>query len=96
MDRNIAPPTAWFSYLVYICLCLNNGVDPSLGDGTKSPLMMAYFAVNDISPLLFFFFFFWQPVCYLLDATELSFPGKSKEMRARWAGVSENIELIMC
>ena len=45
--------------------------------------------MNDISPLLFFYF--WQPVYYLLDAQEQSFPGKSKELRGRWAGISEHI-----
>ena len=49
---------------------------------------------NDVSPLVFFFF--WQPVYYFLDATEQSFPGKSKEMRARWAGIDENICTKMC
>ena len=39
-----------------ICLCLNNCVDPKLGDGTKSPIMMACFAHNDISMLLNFYF----------------------------------------
>ena len=46
--------------------------------------------MNDISPLLFFYF--WQPVYYLLDAQEQSFPGKSKELRGRWAGISEHID----
>ena len=55
---------------------------------------MANFVQNDISPLIFFYF--WQPVYYLLDAEEQSFPGKSKEMRARWAGIDENIGTKMC
>ena len=80
MDRRGAPPAAWFLCLVYICFCLNHCIDPNLGDGTKSPLMIAKFVQNDISPLIFFYF--WQPVYYLLDAEEQSFPGKSKEMRA--------------
>ena len=66
MDRSGTPPAAWFLCLVYICFCLNHCIDPNLGDGTKSPLMMANFVQNDISPLIFFFF--WQPVYYLLDA----------------------------
>ena len=94
MDRNGCPATAWFLCLVYVCFCLNHCVDPNLGDGTKSPLMMANFVQNDISPLIFFYF--WQPVYYLLDAEEQSFPGKSKEMRARWAGIDENIGTKMC
>ena len=56
--------------------------------------MMACFAQNDISLLLSFFF--CQPVYYLLNALDQSFPGKSKEMRARWAGVNENIGAKMC
>ena len=94
MDRSGALPIAWFLCLVYICLCLNSCVDPYLGDGTKYPLMMACFAQNDVSPVLFFFL--WQPVYYLLDESEQSFPGKSKEMRARWAGVDEKIGAKMC
>ena len=79
---------------IYICFCLNHCIDPNLGDGTKSPLMMANFLQKDISPLIFLSF--WQPVYYLLDADEQSFPGKSKEMRSRWAGVDENIGTKMC
>ena len=56
---------------------------------------MANFVQNDIS-LLIFFFFFSQPVYYVLDATKQSIPGKSKEMRERWAGVDKNIGIKMC
>ena len=56
--------------------------------------MMANFVQNNISPLIFFFF--WQPVYYLLDADQQSFPGKSKEMRARWVGIDKNIGTKMC
>ena len=94
MDRSGCPATAWFLCLVYVCFCLNNCVHPNLGDGTKSPLMMTSFAQNDISPLLFFYF--WESIYYLRDATEQSFPGKSKEKRGRWAGVSEDIGPKMC
>ena len=55
MDRSGCPATAWFLCLVYVCFCLNHCVDPNLGDGTKSPLMMANFVQNDISPLIFFY-----------------------------------------
>ena len=77
MSRSGALAAAWFLYLVYICLCCNNCVDPNLGDKTKSPIMMACFAHNDISMLLNFCF--WQPVYYLLDPTDQSFGVKSKE-----------------
>ena len=94
MDRRGAPAAAWFLCLVYICLCLNNCVDPKFGDGTESPIMMSCFAHNDISILLNFYF--WQPVHYLLDPTDQSFGVKSKEKRARWAGVDESIGAKMC
>ena len=32
MDRSGAPPAAWFLCLVYNCFCLNNCIDPNLGD----------------------------------------------------------------
>ena len=94
MDRSGAPPAAWFLCLVYICFCHNHCIDPNLGDRTKPPLMMANFVQNNISPLIFFFF--WQPVYYLLDADEQLLPGKSEEMRSRWASVDENISTKMC
>ena len=95
IDRSGCPATALFLCLVCICFCLNNCVDPNLGDGTKSPLMMADFVQNDIHPLIFFYF--WRPVYYLLDAEEQFFPGKSKEKRARlWAGIDKNIGTKMC
>ena len=71
MDRSGAPVAAWSLCLVYICLFLNNCVDPKLGDGTKSLIMMACFAHNDISILLNFYF--WQPVYYFLDPIYQSF-----------------------
>lgn len=55
MDRSGIPLTAWFLCFVYVCLVFNNGIDPSIGNGTKSPLILACFAVNDVSPLLFFY-----------------------------------------
>ena len=94
MNRSGAPGVAWFLCLVYICLCFNIYVDPKLGDGTKSPIMMACFAHNDISMLQNFYF--WEPVYYLLDQEDKSFGVKSKEKRARWACVDENIGAKMC
>ena len=41
MYRSGCPATAWFLCLIYVFFCLNNCVDPNLGDGTKSPLMIA-------------------------------------------------------
>ena len=55
---------------------------------------MVNFVQNDINPLIFSFF--WQPVYYLLDEDEQSLPGKSKETRAQWAGIDENIGTKMC
>jgi hypothetical protein len=45
--------------------------------------------MTDISPLLYFYF--WQPVYFLVDESEQHFPGKSKELRGRWVGISEHI-----
>jgi hypothetical protein len=45
--------------------------------------------MTDISPLLYFYF--WEPVYFLMDESEQSFPGKSKELRGRWVGISEHI-----
>ena len=94
MDRSGAVGEAWFLCLVYICLCLNNCVDQKHGDGTKSLYMMICFAHNDINMLLNFYF--WQPVYYLLNPEDQSFDVKSKEKRARWTGVAENIGDKMC
>ena len=81
MDRSGAPGCAWFLCLVHIYLCLNNCVVQKLGDGTKSPIMMACFSHNDISMLLNIYF--WQLVYYLLDPEDQSFGVKSKEKQAR-------------
>ena len=94
MDRSGAPGCAWFLCLVYICLYFNNCIDPNLGDGTKSPIMMCCFAQNDISMLLNFYF--WQPVYYLIDPEDQSFSVKSREKRVRWTGVDENIGAKIC
>jgi hypothetical protein len=37
------------------------------------------------------YFYFWEPVYFLMDEKEQSFPGKSKELRGRWVGISEHI-----
>ena len=89
MDRSGCPPYIWFLALSYVIFCLNHCVDPMLGDGTKSPLQIATFQMTDISPLLYFYF--WEPVYFLLDEKERKFPGKSKECRGHWVGVSEHI-----
>ena len=55
---------------------------------------MVSFTQNNISPLLFLSFL--EPIYYLLDATEQSFPGKSKEKQGRCADISEDIGPKMC
>ena len=89
MDRSGCPPYIWFLAMSYVIFCLNNCVDPTLADGTKSPLQVATFLMTDISPLLYFYF--WEPVYFLLDESEQRFPGKSKELRGHWVGISEHI-----
>ena len=55
-------------------------VDPSLNDGTQTPLGYATGTVRDVSPLMQFSF--WEPVYYLTDASERTFPGKLEENEA--------------
>jgi hypothetical protein len=85
MDGSGCPPYIWLLALSYVIFCRNHCVDPNLADGTKSPLQVATFLMTAISPLLYFYF--WQPVYFL----EQHFPGKSKELRGRWVGISEHI-----
>ena len=89
MDRSGCPPYIWFLALSYVIFCLNHCVDPNLADGKKSPLQVATFLMTDISPLLYFYF--WQPVYFLEDESQQSFPSESKELRGRWVGISEHI-----
>jgi hypothetical protein len=89
MDCSGCPPYIWFLALSYVIFCLNPCVDPNLANGTKSPLQVATFLMTDISPLLYFYFL--QPVYFLVDRSEQHFPGKSKELRGRWVGISEHI-----
>ena len=72
-----------------VIFCLNHMVDPVLAGGTQTPAGYASNTVTNISPLLPFAF--WQPVYYLTDPSDRSFPGDSEEKRGRWVGISENI-----
>lgn len=78
LDHSNCPPYIWLLALSYVIFCLNNCVEPSLADGTKSPLQVATSLMTDISPLLYFFF--GEPVYFLKDESEQSFQGKSKEL----------------
>ena len=89
MDRFGAPAFTWFCCMAYVCYILNNLVDPHIGDGTLTPLMMSNFEMTDISPILVFTF--WQPVYVLLDEKEQHFPSQSKEVRGHFVGISEHI-----
>jgi hypothetical protein len=57
----------------------------------STPLRQAYGTDNDISPMLYFSFY--EPVYYLVDET--TFPSESKELCARWVGVSKNVGHFM-
>ena len=83
------PGFTWFLCMSWVCVILNHSVDPSIGDGTMTLLMMSTFNMTDISPLLVFTF--WQLVYILLVAKEQSFPGKSKEVCSHFAGICEHI-----
>jgi hypothetical protein len=69
---------------MYVCFVLNNAFSEVI---KSTPLHQAYGTDNDISPMLYFSFY--EPVYYLVDET--TFPSKSKELRGRWVGVSENV-----
>jgi hypothetical protein len=51
--------------IIIIIFCLNHCVDPTLADGSKSPLQVAKFLMTDISPLMYFYF--WEPEYFLMD-----------------------------
>ena len=89
LDRSGAPPAFWLWAMFLVIFCLNHMVDPALADGTQTPLGYATGTIRDVSPLLQFSF--WDPVYYLIDASERTFPGKSEEKRGRWLGILENI-----
>ena len=74
--------------MLFVISFLNNIVDSNLACGTQSPIAFSTGNLNDISPLLQFRF--WEPVYYLTDETERSFPG-TEEKRGRYVGISENI-----
>jgi hypothetical protein len=73
---------------MYVCFVLNNAFSEVI---QSTPLCQAYGTDNNISPMLFFSFY--KPVYYLVDET--TFPSKSKELRRRWVGVSENVGHFM-
>ena len=79
---------------MWYCFVLNHTIDPAIADGTMSPYMMATGRSDDISALLCFRFN--EPVYCLQDVEVQSFPSESKEIRARWVGVSEHIGSQMC
>ena len=79
----------WLYALLLVIFCLNHVVDPALAGGTQTPAGYASGTISDVSVLLPFKF--WQPVYYLTDPTDRSFPGDSEEKRGRWVGISENI-----
>jgi hypothetical protein len=73
---------------MYVCFVLNNAFSEVI---QSTPLCQAYGTDNDISPMLYFSFY--ELVYYLVDET--TFPSKSKELRGRWVGVSENVGHFM-
>jgi hypothetical protein len=73
---------------MYVYFVLNNAFSEVI---QSTPLRHAYGTDNDISPMLYFSFY--ELVYYLVDET--TFPSKSKELRGRWVGVSENVGHFM-
>jgi hypothetical protein len=73
---------------MYVYFVLNNAFSEVI---QSTSLRQAYGTDNDISPMLYFLIY--KPVYYLVDET--TFPSKSKELRGRWVGVSENVGHFM-
>ena len=60
MDCFGCPGNVWFLCMEYVYFILNHSVDSSIGDGSMTQLMLSFFEMSDISPMLVFTF--WQPV----------------------------------
>ncbi len=52
LDRSGAPPGFWLFAMLLVIFCLNHMVDPSLADGTQTPLGYATGTVRDVSHLM--------------------------------------------
>ena len=88
LDFTNAPRSWWLLALLLYSFTWNHTVDANLADGTRSPYMVSTGRGDDISSLLCFRFY--EPV-YALVTDNSSFPSTSKEVRCRWAGISEHV-----
>ena len=92
LDFTGAPASWWLLGLLLFAQVWNHTVDANLGDGTRSPYIVATGCGDDISPYLCYSFY--EPV-YARVFDNASFPSESKEVRCRWAGVSEHVGGLM-
>ena len=88
LDFTGAPASWWLLAALLFAQIWNHTVDANLADGTRSPYMVATGRDDDISPYICYSFY--EPV-YARVFDNTSFPSESKEVRCRWAGVSEHV-----
>ena len=88
LDFTGAPASWWLLAALLFAQIWNHTVDANLGDGTRSPYMVASGRGDDISPYICYSFY--EPV-YARVFDNASFPSESKEVRCLWAGVSEHV-----
>ena len=89
LDFSGAPCNFALLALIFYAFILNHTVDASVSTITLSPYMLATGRSDDISALMCFRFN--EPVYCLVDTELQKFPSESKEVRARFVSVSENI-----
>ena len=70
-----APSNTWLYSILMVVFYLNHFVNPTLVDGTKSPIMITTFEPGVTSQFLYFHF--CQPFYYLQDTSETLFPWTS-------------------
>ncbi len=88
LDFTGAPPTWWLLGLLLLAQVWNHTVDAKLGDGTRSPYMVATGRGDDISPYICYSFY--KPV-YARVFDNTFFPSECKEICCQLAGVSEHV-----
>ena len=89
LDFTVAPPTWWLLGLLLFAQVWNHSVDAKLGDGTRSPYMIATSCGDDISPYICYSFY--EPVYACIFDNTSFLPSEYKEVCCRWAGVSEHV-----
>lgn len=78
---------------MFYCFIWNHTVDSEIADSNYSPYTLVTGRSDDISLLLCFRFN--EPVYCLIDPEHQSFPLESKEICARWVGISDYVDAPM-